>query len=260
MRGLKAVILVGVLIAATFSASAEVVHDIPTRAGVSQRVLIHEVKNPEAAVVLFAGGHGGLQLSPDGAFSWGKNNFLIRTRNLFTDRRLLTVVIDSPSDRQSKPWLHDFRQTVDHLQDVRTVIAWLRQKFDVPVWLIGTSRGTQSVAYVASELSKADGPDGIVLTSTILSDQRMIPVPLLPLDKILIPVLVVHHEADGCDHCKFSEINSVMEKLGDAVRKQLLTFKGGHSVGDPCAGMSYHGFNGIEASVVSAISDWIIKD
>ncbi len=53
-----------------------------------------------------------------------------------------------------------------HVADVKAVITWLRQQGYHRVWLIGTSRGTQSAAYVATSLSEG-GPDGLVLTSTI---------------------------------------------------------------------------------------------
>ena len=147
-----------------------------------------------AAVVLFAGGHGGLQIQPDGTLRWGAGNFLVRTRQLFADQGLAVVLVDAPSDRQGEPFLGGFRQSPEHTADVKAVIAWLRARSDVPVWLVGTSRGTQSVAYVATELSGREGPDGIVLTSSILSDRRSRPAPAMPLEKIRVPVLVVHHE------------------------------------------------------------------
>lgn len=244
------------------SAHAEIasgVVDIPTRPGVTQRVLVIAATAPKAAVILFAGGHGGLQLTPDGTFGWGKGNFLIRSRQLFADQGLLTVIVDAPSDRQSPPFLTGFRQTEQHVSDIKAVIAWVREGAKIPVWLVGTSRGTQSVAYIATQLGNGPAaPDGIVLTSSILSDNKMIAVPSLPLDRVSIPVLVVHHELDGCRHCAYSDIPLLMEKLNHAQQKALLTFRDGQSHGDPCEAMAYHGFNGIEAAVVSQIAAWII--
>jgi acetyl esterase/lipase len=170
----------------------------------------------------------------------------------------MTIVVDAPSDRQTFPFLTGFRQTPKHLTDIRMVIAWVREQAKIPVWLIGTSRGTQSVAYIATELNGPEGPDGIVLTSSMLSDNKMKAVPDLPLEKILMPVLVVHHERDVCTHCSYSNIPSLMEKLTSSSRKALLTFKDGQSRGDPCEAMAYHGYNGIEAAVVAAISTWIL--
>jgi hypothetical protein len=128
----------------------------------------------------------------------------------------------------------------------------------VPVRLVGTSRGTQSAAYVATELLDPDGPDGIVLSSTILADDNSRPVPAMPLGRIRIPVLVVHHEQDGCALCAFTNVPLLMEKLANSPRKQVLSFKGGQNKGDPCEAMAYHGFNGLESDVVQKTAAWIV--
>jgi len=238
--------------------SSQRVVDIPTRPGVTQRMVVIAPPDPKAAVVLLAGGHGGLQIFPNGSFKWGEGNFLIRSRQLFADQGLLVAVVDAPSDRQSPPFLQGFRQRPEHAADLKAVIAWLRENGKVPVWLVGTSRGTQSAAYVATELAGADGPDGIVLNSTILSDDKGRPVPAMPLDRLRIPVLVVHHEQDGCALCAFANVPALMGKLGNAPRKELLAFQGGASRGDPCEAFAYHGFNGIEREVVTQTVAWIL--
>lgn len=231
--------------------------DIPTRPGVSERVLVLSPLTAKAAVVLLAGGHGGLQLNADGSMKWGEGNFLLRTRQMFVDQGLLVVVLDAPSDRLSPPFLAGFRQSPEHAADLKAVIAWVRESARVPVWLVGTSRGTQSAAYVATQLAGPDGPDGLVLTSTILSDDRGRPVPALPLEKLRIPVLVVHHEQDGCKLCSFADMPALMTKLDQTPKRQLLAFKGGTSRGDPCEAFAYHGFNGLERDVVQQIAAWI---
>lgn len=232
--------------------------DIPTRSGVTQRMLVLPTPDPKAAVILFAGGHGGLQIFPNGAFKWGENNFLVRTRQLFVDQGLLVIIVDAPSDRQSEPFLSGFRQVPEHVEDIKAVLAWVRQQAPVPVWLVGTSRGTQSAAYIATQLAGQAGPDGLVLTATILTDKKGRPVPAMPLGKLHIPVLVVHHEQDGCSHCSFSEVPALLDKLDNAPRKQLLSFTGGENRGDPCAALAYHGFNGLERDVVAQIAAWLL--
>jgi dienelactone hydrolase len=237
---------------------AQQVVDMPTRPGVTQRMLVLAPAAPKAAVILFAGGHGGLQLFPNGSFRWGEGNFLVRTREQFAQQGLLVAVVDAPSDRQSPPYLAGFRQRPEHAVDIKAVIAWIRSQAAVPVWLVGTSRGTQSAAYVATQLSGADGPDGLVLTSTILTDDRSRPVPAMPLDSLKIPVLVVHHEQDGCGPCAYEQIPTLMHKLDALPKSHLLSFKGGIDRGDPCEARSYHGFNGLETEVVAQIAGWIV--
>lgn len=232
--------------------------DVPTRPGVTQRILVITPEKPRAAVILFAGGNGGLMLESDGRIPQLANNFLVRSRQLFVDQELTTVIIDAPSDRQSRQFLSGFRQTEGHVTDAKAVIAWLRQQSKIPVWLIGTSRGTQSVGHIATRLPVADGgPDGIVLTATIVNDPRSRAVPEMALDRIRIPVLVAHHREDGCGVCLYSDVPRLMERLTTPPRKELISFDGGTSAGDPCGGRAHHGFNGIEREVVQRIAAWI---
>ena len=233
--------------------------DIPTRPSVTQRMVVLRVDKPKAAVVLFAGGHGGLQISPSGSFKWGEGNFVVRSRQLFAAHGLTVVVVDAPSDRQTSPYLGGFRQKSEHVADIKAVIAWLKQQINIPVWLVGTSRGTQSAAFIATQLAPSEGgPDGLVLTSTILTDEKSRPVPKMPLDRIQVPTLVVHHKQDGCELCKYGDLPQLMEKLTAVPRKELLTFEGGKTKGNPCEAMAYHGFNGIEQEVVTKVAEGII--
>ncbi len=238
--------------------TAQKVVDIPTRPGVTQRMLVLSPPDPKAAVILFPGGHGGLQLFASGAIKWGEDNFLVRSRQRFAEQGLLVIVVDAPSDRQSPPFLSGFRLSPEHAADVKAVIAWARDRAKVPVWLVGTSRGTQSAAHAAIALAGPEGPDGLVLTATILTDGKSRPVPAMAVDQLRVPVLVVHHEQDGCDHCPFAEVPALMAKLGHAPRSQLLSFKGGTSRGDPCKASAHHGFNGLEQDVVQKIAAWIV--
>jgi dienelactone hydrolase len=251
------ILLIGLCQSALAQVTEKVV-DIPTRPGVTQRFLYLAPENPQASVILFAGGHGGLQIRPNGRLTWEEENFLVRTRQLFAKNGLSVAVVDAPSDRQAAPFLGGFRQKPEHVADIKAVIAWLKQQANIPVWLVGTSMGTLSAAYSATQSGPGDGgPDGLVLTSTILSFDAGRPVPAMPLQKIVIPVLVVHHEKDGCKNCAYSLIPDLMEKLSSTPKKELMTFKGGVNRGDPCGALAHHGFNGLEKEVVTKIAEWI---
>lgn len=240
------------------AALAQRVVDVDSRPGVTQRFFVIPADKAKAAVILLAGGDGGMQISPDGAIKRLSGNFLVRTRDRFAAQGLITAVVDAPSDRQQAPFLGGFRQSADHVQDIKAVIAWLKKEFNMPVWLVGTSRGTQSAAYIATQtMPGAGGPDGLVLTATILTDTKSRPVPNMALDRIAVPVLVAHHRNDGCSHCLMADMPRLTDKLQHLKRTELLTFEGGGNVGDPCEARSYHGFNGIEADVVGKIAAWI---
>jgi alpha/beta superfamily hydrolase len=233
--------------------------DVPTRPGVTQRFLYVAADKPKAAAVLFAGGQGDLQISPHGSFG-RKGNFVVRSRALFAENGIAVAVVDAPSDRSS---LAGFRQTREHVEDVRAVIAWLRKEVGVPVWLVGTSRGTQSAGYVATQLARGEGgADGVVLTSTVMAQSRNMretTVPDMALQRVAVPVLVVHHKQDACRVCPFADVPRLMSKLTAAPRKELIAVEGGESEGDPCEAFAYHGYNGIEREVVAKIAGWIAQ-
>ena len=231
--------------------------DIPTRPGVTLRFLYLAPDKPRAAAVLFSGGPGDVQIANDGTVTRQKGNFLVRGRGLYAEQGIAVAVVSPPSDRRD---LRGFRQTREHVEDIRAVIAWLRREAGVPVWLIGTSRGTQSAGYISTELApSAGGADGLVLTSTILktANARDRAVTEMPLDRVVVPVLVVHHKEDGCRVCPFSDVPRLMSRLTRAPRKELIAMEGGVSEGDPCEAFAHHGYNGIERDVVARIAGWI---
>ncbi len=259
-RWFASCVAVAFLMAADWSlAQTPEVVDLPTRPGVTQRMLLLTPTTPvQAAVVLLVGGHGGLQIASNGSVTWGEGNFLARTRQQFADSGLLVALVDAPSDRQTAPYLNGLRQTAEHVQDLQAVIAYLRQLASRPVVLIGTSRGTQSAAWAALQLRTADAakrPDGLVLTATILTDPHSRAVPEMPLEQLTLPVLISHHEQDACRHCRFSGIPAMAARIKAPLK--VLSYQGGHDVGDPCGARAYHGFNGIETRVVADIATWI---
>ena len=261
---LSAVLLLALVLAVSCApawAEPERVIDVPTRPGVSERLLFIATPNAKATVILFAGGHGGLRLTPDGRIGWVAGNFLVRTRQMLAAQGVNVATLDAPSDRQGEPFLNGFRQTREHAADVKAVIVALRQQAAIPLWLMGTSRGTQSAAFLATELPRdAGGPDGVVLTSSVLTERRgSRAVPGMPLQFIKIPVLVVHHKDDGCEHCRYTDLPLLTEKLTGAPRKEVMVFEGGSMRGDPCEAFAHHGYNGIEGDVIAKIAAWIVR-
>lgn len=68
----------------------------------------------------------------------------------------MVAVIDSPSDRKGPPDLGGFRKKLKHVANVKAVIVWLHEQSSVPV-----------MARAVTELCGPDGPDGIILISTM---------------------------------------------------------------------------------------------
>jgi pimeloyl-ACP methyl ester carboxylesterase len=269
LRSLRRAVALG-LLAGVLAAGAAMADDapapphegklvtIPTRAGVTQDFLLVQpaAGPPAAAVVLFAGGDGDLHLADRGPGT-KSTNFLVRSRYLFADAGFLVAVPDTPSDHRSG-YGKSFRGSEEHAADIAALIAYLRTQAGVPVWLIGTSMGTLSAAKGA--LLSADGPDGLVLTSSITrhTRQTILTVPDLSLAKIRIPTLVVAHREDACGSTPASGAQEIATRLTAARKVEVKLFDGGSTPeGDPCEPISRHGYIGIEPEVVAAIAAWI---
>ncbi len=112
--------------ASAASAQSPQIVDVPSRPGITQRILVITPDKPKAAVILFAGGDGGLTLEADGRIPKLAGNFLVRSRQLFAEQGLTTVVIDAHSVKHSLPYLSVHRLSDDHVADFKAVIGWLR--------------------------------------------------------------------------------------------------------------------------------------
>lgn len=258
--GLKALSCALLLAVAAARAQLPQVTDLPTRAGVTQRVLVLDAPDPSSVVVLVPGGAGRLDIASNGSVR-RDGNFLVRSRALFVQHGHVVVLPDLPSDRRTPPYLGGtFRESAEHAADLGAVLAWARARYGKPVWLVGTSRGTHSAANAALRLRPPQAPDGIVLTATVLARSRSgegtaRPLTELDLTGLALPVLAVHHEQDPCGVCPPALLPELMKKLPRAAA--LRTYTGGVSTGGACDPFSHHGFNGIEERVVADISTWI---
>jgi hypothetical protein len=220
---------------------------------------------PSAAVILFAGGDGVLDLQADGRIATDLElNFLIRSRELFSREGLVVAAVDTASDSR-KGMNGDVRLSAQHAQDIAHVIATLRRRTEVPIWLVGSSSGTISGASVAARLAdSASEPDGVVLTSpqsTLVEGLCGRTIYYASLSEIRVPVLALSHREDGCP-CSPGNAAAgakLMAALKRAPAKEHKTFAGGGpplSKG-PCLARTQHGFWGIEGQVIKAMAAWM---
>lgn len=253
----KRTLLLCILLSYAFSAVyayEESFHSLPTRGDSQQSFWLIEPENPVASVVLFAGGSGKLKIDRNGIGKTG--NFLIRTRVQFADAGFTVAVVDKPTDRRD---MFSFRITQKHASDIHAVIKFLNKRTTKPVWLVGTSRGTISVANVASRIDDK-ALKGIVLTSSVLRPSKDGKDSLhdVSVKSIKEPTLFVYHKEDGCYVCLYDDVPDMMKMFIQARKVELKSFTGGkEKQSNPCKAKTYHGFLGIERNVVSAISNWI---
>jgi dienelactone hydrolase len=247
---------------AAFAVQAAELVSLETRPGIEQRfILIEPEGEPFASAVLFAGGKGALQLSSflgRPTMKWGMNNFLVRTRDRFAQQGMVVALVDAPTDRQSESgMLGGFRVSAEHLTDIDAVISYLKARTDLPVWLIGTSRGTESATHVA--IRSTQGVGGLVLTSSMtVANADGVAVTDMELERIRVPTLIVGHVGDACSKTPPAGAHQIAEQLGNSTAVEVRLFDGGDPPrSKPCRALSQHGFLGIEGDVVEAIADFV---
>ncbi len=250
------IIIMGMGINRAYAAKERTV-TIDTRPGISVGAVVVEPDDaPVAAVILFIGGHGKLRLwRRSRPLPLNHGNFLVRTRRMFAGHGFLTIVVDAPSD-QRRDGLVGFRHSIEHRQDIAAVIGWIRRTADVPVWLIGASRGTVSLGHLAAKLKI----DGAVFTASVTESGGRRPATALDgrLEAVTAPVLIVHHDDDECYVTPGNNLHMIKDRLINSAAVKVMMFSGGR-VEDQngCKAMTYHGFLGIEDKVVAAIAGWI---
>jgi len=235
-----------------FSAENKVVK-IDTRPGVSVPVYYMKRDNPSATVVLLMGGGGNINLKQGEPRS---RNFVVRSRDYFTAHGFNVALVDRPSDRELD---FNFRISPEHVQDLRQVVSYVKKDSGLPVWIVGTSRGTISAAAAAIGFGNEE-LSGLILTSSVTRADRTGALPTQKLDAIRVPVLVMHHEKDACPICKPGEVPLILAGLKNApVKKQIMVNGGANPEGDPCEALHWHGYIGMEKEAVNIIADWIIN-
>ena len=211
---------------------------------------------PEAIALLYIGGGGRINARlEDGQVRFGARNFLPRSAAEFTRNGVLPVVMDAPSDPSELP--EGYRMGSEQSADARAVLAELKRRFPgLPIYLVGTSRGTISAAYVGRDLSAEVA--GVVLTSTMFGSgnpRRTAPT-LRGFDyaPISSKLVFVHHRDDDCEHTPYSGAARVSS------RYEVISVSGGKPPESAaCGPLSAHGFYGVEGPTIDAIAGWMLK-
>ena len=250
----------------TAIAAEEKLIKVKSKRGVSQPFLFVLPDNPKAGVILFVGGDGVLKLSSSGQINENENNFFSRTYDKFSDHGLMIALVDVPSDKKKGAM---FRISKNHVQDMFSVIQYMKKKANVPIWMVGTSMGSFSAANVA--INKQKKVSGLVLTSSVtrpaesrdlkkLTKKYADGVAGMKLKKFKKPVLIVSHKYDSCDVSPPGDAAKLKSKFKKSPRVKVVILDGGNAdKSDPCHALSSHGFYGIEEEAVKLIADFITQ-
>ena len=227
--------------------------------GVTQSYLLAVPEGgPQAVAILFPGGYGKIDLAAiAGRLALERGNFLVRARGQFVDRGVATAVLAAPSDQPSG-MTDEFRLGPRHAADVAAVVADVKTRLPgVPVFLVGTSRGSVSAGPVGARIGEAVA--GVVLTSSMFgATHPRAPEPGPGLSRfdfatLRVPVLLVHHRDDKCGSTAYADARHLSKRF------PLVSVKGGLPARSaPCEALSAHGYLGQEAETVEAMVGWML--
>jgi pimeloyl-ACP methyl ester carboxylesterase len=233
-----------------------------TRPGVTQTFFITSLpKDPQAVAILFPGSGGFIRIRrEEESIKFGDDNFLVRSRREFIRRGVIAAIVDAPSDQQRNRGMTDeFRKSEQHFTDISAVADNLGKRFSsLPLFLIGTSRGTVSAATLGARF----GPRiaGVVLSASMFraagprSREPGSGLSGFDFSTIKTALLFVHHVNDQCSVTPYGDA----ARLAD--RYPLISVFGGRSPqSDPCEALSAHGFFGKETETIEQIVNWMLK-
>jgi hypothetical protein len=199
--------------------------------GGSNTVLLRP-KAPRGSIILMPGGSGAIAAGPNGEINGLKFNQLVRTRHAYMARGFAVLVADAGTDLAS---------AVNYMAAIKR-----------PVTVVATSRGT---IRAAEGIARGARPDRLVLTSGFLTAESGSPqnvAAILGSPAALPRTLVIHHRQDGCRFTQPAGVEAFARWAGG--RARVAWVDGGVSTGDACEAGAYHGFNGLDARVVSLAS------
>ncbi|HCE68612.1 MAG: hypothetical protein A2X82_01115 [Geobacteraceae bacterium GWC2_55_20] len=252
-RILLAIVLVLMLAGRSFALTE--VRSILTRPGVTLDFLVMTPeRSPQRdALIFFPGGNGAgpFKLGEGGVVSgW---SFLVRSADSFIRDGVAVVTVNPPSDHPTG-MSTGFRESAEHAQDIATLAGYLEQQGYQRIFLVGNSRGTLSAASLGTRL-KDSHLKGIILTSSLEYENFL---RWLPLEKLNLPVLMIHHRDDLCRVSPFQEAEKTRDSLRGHTSVDFTEVNGGaYPRSAPCDNLSAHGFFGIEDKVVQVITDWL---
>jgi len=242
---------IGVLFGLALPVQAELLQ-VPTGRGDTVPVYWDKVADARATVFLFNGGTGFVPFNKNG-MPRGQN-FLLKSYPLFAAKGVNVVVVGT---REAVPQMSDEYRVNEHPADIRAIAKAVKELSAVPIWLVGTSRGTVSaVAAANGDTEKLYA--GIVLTSSFVEPKNPLTVVRQNVDNIKVPVLFYHNADDGCRASKPTDAEWAYKRFSSTPIKKFVKVSGGDGpgAGDPCSS-GPHTFIGMEELAVSEIVDWI---
>ena len=206
-------------------------------------------------IALFPGHPGILRLrqEADGVAFDLRGNFLVRSRRHWFDQDTLVVMVDAPSDEWTV-FSQNFRTKPRYGDDVAALLQAVGQRYGVAEWTaVGTSEGSVS-AFHAARMNPQLIRKVVLSASVLLASRNGPGLSGVDWSELKQALLWVHHVDDPCRYTPYRSAESLAEKTASP----LITVRGSEGGrGDACQAYTQHGFVGVEAPTVAAMSRWV---
>ena len=252
-RVLKVSLAAKVLLALAFCFSAVRVQsqvlDVPYQEEPPTRTLLSSAPNAKALVLLFPGGGGVMRLTNDGLTK--NQHTFIRSLNLWAQYQIDAVLVDTPYDLGDLK-RGDHRSEVNHLNRVGEVVAYYKNKTNLPIWIFGHSMGTSTATYFVNQLNEQSRLlSGVIIAGTVKTASLS--------DDVNLPVEAIHHVQDQCLGTPISASKRIIAGRPAQFVSQLELIDGGISEGNICDSFAYHGFNQTEPELIRRAAQFILS-
>lgn len=247
-------ILIGLTVLTAAAEPTAVVKDIAYPGGTERAILI-AADQPKATVILFPGGDGVIKLDSDGHIG-DPTNFLVRSRRHWGEQGYSVLIPDAPAGG-----VMGQRQTATYAGAIAALVTYAKETSPAPIWLIGTSQGTNAVANGAAHMTHGEIA-GAIFTSSITeagkkSDQKET-VYEANLAAVNVPVLVVADADDACTMTPPVDRQKLAAAFTSSPRAKTILMSGGKPAeAGPCDAKSGHGFYGVEIDTIKQMIAFI---
>lgn len=231
---------------------------VEPRPDVKLKVLLIEPIKPNAVLILYAGGTGKLELSsflgnPTIENIMYQQNFIVRVREKFVESGFVVALPDIVSDLQEYNGV--YRTSEAHAKEIQDVISFLKNRYSLPIWIIGTSASSFSVANAA--ITQGTNISGAIFSSSItMPGWQLYKYPngiaSMELSLIKTPVFIAVHTEDKCENTPPEGADLIKNNLTSSPKVEVKYYVGGKQPNSkPCDALSQHGFYGVEDQVVA---------
>jgi len=191
---------------------------------------------------------------------WGNlnsKNFLIRERMGFFKKGANIFLFPNTAKKQKMSY--DDRLDEEHIAKIHKLVNEIRTINNLPIFLVGISRGAVSVgSYIAEHGREVDGA---ILMSAIYFNSRITKRNFYSMQEVIgtkpkTRILIIHHDSDGCKVCEPSSAQDFYDNI-EGKEKKLLWVSGGQSTGNPHGPFHHHGYEGVEDIAINHLINWV---